>query len=135
MAGANNSSPGARGMIPASATAASRGCCAVINRYDGAFVLGRRAGSAHTGWRGAPNNTRRWLVGYGSRGHRSGRLRRVAPGGEFMEEREVRPTVDGGPADCRLLEMPELPEVETIVQDIRPDLVGRTIRRASLSHV
>jgi len=31
--------------------------------------------------------------------------------------------------------MPELPEVETIVQDIRPDLVGRTIRRASLSHV
>lgn len=31
--------------------------------------------------------------------------------------------------------MPELPEVETIVQDIRPDLVGRTIRRATLSHV
>lgn len=30
--------------------------------------------------------------------------------------------------------MPELPEVETIVRDIRPALVGRTIRRASLSH-
>ena len=30
--------------------------------------------------------------------------------------------------------MPELPEVETIVRDIRPDLVGRTIRQASLSH-
>src|SRR5262245_9073344 len=31
--------------------------------------------------------------------------------------------------------MPELPEVETIVQDIRPDLVGRTIRQATLSHI
>ncbi len=30
--------------------------------------------------------------------------------------------------------MPELPEVETIVRDIRPRLVGRTITRASLSH-
>jgi formamidopyrimidine-DNA glycosylase len=30
--------------------------------------------------------------------------------------------------------MPELPEVETIVRDIRPALLGRTIRRASLSH-
>ena len=30
--------------------------------------------------------------------------------------------------------MPELPEVETIVRDIRPALVGRTIREASLSH-
>src|SRR3954464_3232856 len=30
--------------------------------------------------------------------------------------------------------MPELPEVETIVRDIRPALVGRTIRRVSLSH-
>src|SRR5215210_6977468 len=30
--------------------------------------------------------------------------------------------------------MPELPEVETIVRDIRPALVGRRIRRVSLSH-
>jgi formamidopyrimidine-DNA glycosylase len=30
--------------------------------------------------------------------------------------------------------MPELPEVETIVRDIRPALVGRTIRQAKLSH-
>lgn len=30
--------------------------------------------------------------------------------------------------------MPELPEVETIVRDIRPDLVGRRIRRVTLSH-
>lgn len=30
--------------------------------------------------------------------------------------------------------MPELPEVETIVRDIRPALVGRTIRRVILSH-
>jgi formamidopyrimidine-DNA glycosylase len=30
--------------------------------------------------------------------------------------------------------MPELPEVETIVRDIRPALVGRTIRRVMLSH-
>jgi formamidopyrimidine-DNA glycosylase len=30
--------------------------------------------------------------------------------------------------------MPELPEVETIVRDIRPALVGRRIVRASLSH-
>ena len=30
--------------------------------------------------------------------------------------------------------MPELPEVETIVRDLRPQLVGRTIRRAVLSH-
>ena len=30
--------------------------------------------------------------------------------------------------------MPELPEVETIVRDLRPELVGRTILRASLSH-
>ena len=30
--------------------------------------------------------------------------------------------------------MPELPEVETIVRDIRPRLLGRTIERASLSH-
>jgi len=30
--------------------------------------------------------------------------------------------------------MPELPEVETIVRDIRPALVGRSIRRVKLSH-
>ena len=30
--------------------------------------------------------------------------------------------------------MPELPEVETIVRDIRPGLVGRTILSARLSH-
>lgn len=30
--------------------------------------------------------------------------------------------------------MPELPEVETIVREVRPALVGRTIRRVSLSH-
>ena len=30
--------------------------------------------------------------------------------------------------------MPELPEVETIVRDLRPSLVGRTILRAVLSH-
>jgi formamidopyrimidine-DNA glycosylase len=30
--------------------------------------------------------------------------------------------------------MPELPEVETIVQDLRPSLVGRTIASARLSH-
>ena len=30
--------------------------------------------------------------------------------------------------------MPELPEVETIVRDLRPHLVGRTIRSAKLSH-
>src|SRR6185436_5055066 len=30
--------------------------------------------------------------------------------------------------------MPELPEVETIVRDIRPALRGRTFRHASLSH-
>nr|MBA3660079.1 formamidopyrimidine-DNA glycosylase [Gemmatimonadales bacterium] len=30
--------------------------------------------------------------------------------------------------------MPELPEVETIVRDIRPALLGRTIVRARLSH-
>jgi formamidopyrimidine-DNA glycosylase len=30
--------------------------------------------------------------------------------------------------------MPELPEVETIVRDLRPALVGRTIRHAALSH-
>ncbi len=30
--------------------------------------------------------------------------------------------------------MPELPEVETIVRDLRPRLVGRTIRNAALSH-
>jgi formamidopyrimidine-DNA glycosylase len=30
--------------------------------------------------------------------------------------------------------MPELPEVETIVRDIRPALCGRTFRRVSLSH-
>ena len=30
--------------------------------------------------------------------------------------------------------MPELPEVETIVRDIRPSLLGRTFRRVSLSH-
>jgi len=30
--------------------------------------------------------------------------------------------------------VPELPEVETIVRDIRPRLVGRTIERAALSH-
>jgi formamidopyrimidine-DNA glycosylase len=30
--------------------------------------------------------------------------------------------------------MPELPEVETIVRDLRPQLVGRTIRRVRLSH-
>ncbi|MDZ4865656.1 MAG: bifunctional DNA-formamidopyrimidine glycosylase/DNA-(apurinic or apyrimidinic site) lyase [Gemmatimonadota bacterium] len=31
--------------------------------------------------------------------------------------------------------MPELPEVETMVRDIRPILLGRTIRKASLSHI
>ena len=31
--------------------------------------------------------------------------------------------------------MPELPEVETIVQDLRPTLLGRSIVRAELSHV
>jgi formamidopyrimidine-DNA glycosylase len=30
--------------------------------------------------------------------------------------------------------MPELPEVETIVRDLRPSLVGRQVRRVSLSH-
>lgn len=30
--------------------------------------------------------------------------------------------------------MPELPEVETIVRELRPRLVGRTIERATLSH-
>jgi formamidopyrimidine-DNA glycosylase len=30
--------------------------------------------------------------------------------------------------------MPELPEVETIVRDLRPALIGRTIRSATLSH-
>lgn len=30
--------------------------------------------------------------------------------------------------------MPELPEVETIVRDLRPELVGRRIERARLSH-
>ncbi len=30
--------------------------------------------------------------------------------------------------------MPELPEVETIVRDIRPEVVGRTVVRATLSH-
>ena len=30
--------------------------------------------------------------------------------------------------------MPELPEVETIVRDIRPSLVGRRIDRVTLSH-
>lgn len=30
--------------------------------------------------------------------------------------------------------MPELPEVETIVRDIRPEVVGRTVLRATLSH-
>ena len=30
--------------------------------------------------------------------------------------------------------MPELPEVETIVRDIRPALLGRTLGRVSLSH-
>ena len=30
--------------------------------------------------------------------------------------------------------MPELPEVETIVQDLRPSLVGRTVASARLSH-
>ena len=30
--------------------------------------------------------------------------------------------------------MPELPEVETIVRDIRPGLVGRRIVRVTLSH-
>ena len=30
--------------------------------------------------------------------------------------------------------MPELPEVETIVRDIRPALVGRRIDRVALSH-
>jgi formamidopyrimidine-DNA glycosylase len=30
--------------------------------------------------------------------------------------------------------MPELPEVETIVQDLRPSLIGRTIASARLSH-
>ncbi|MEO8636854.1 MAG: DNA-formamidopyrimidine glycosylase family protein, partial [Gemmatimonadales bacterium] len=31
--------------------------------------------------------------------------------------------------------MPELPEVETMVRDVRPILLGRTIRQASLSHI
>lgn len=31
--------------------------------------------------------------------------------------------------------MPELPEVETIVQDLRPTLLGRAIVRAELSHI
>ena len=31
--------------------------------------------------------------------------------------------------------MPELPEVETIVRDIRPQVLGRTVVRAALSHV
>ena len=31
--------------------------------------------------------------------------------------------------------MPELPEVETIVRDIRPEVLGRTVVRAALSHV
>ncbi|HEX5003767.1 MAG TPA: DNA-formamidopyrimidine glycosylase [Gemmatimonadales bacterium] len=30
--------------------------------------------------------------------------------------------------------MPELPEVETIVRDLRPALLGRTVERASLAH-
>src|SRR3954465_4860561 len=30
--------------------------------------------------------------------------------------------------------MPELPEVETIVRDIRPALIGRRIQRVTLSH-
>ena len=30
--------------------------------------------------------------------------------------------------------MPELPEVETIVRDIRPQVLGRTVVRAALSH-
>ena len=30
--------------------------------------------------------------------------------------------------------MPELPEVETIVRDIRPEVLGRTVVRAQLSH-
>src|ERR671933_315783 len=30
--------------------------------------------------------------------------------------------------------MPELPEVETIVRDLRPSLLGRRIRRVTLSH-
>jgi formamidopyrimidine-DNA glycosylase len=30
--------------------------------------------------------------------------------------------------------MPELPEVETIVRDLRPSLVGRRVRRVTLSH-
>ena len=30
--------------------------------------------------------------------------------------------------------MPELPEVETIVRDIRPALLGRRLDRVSLSH-
>ena len=30
--------------------------------------------------------------------------------------------------------MPELPEVETIVRDIRPEVLGRTVVRAALSH-
>ena len=30
--------------------------------------------------------------------------------------------------------MPELPEVETIVRDIRPALIGRQLRQVSLSH-
>ena len=30
--------------------------------------------------------------------------------------------------------MPELPEVETIVRDIRPEVLGRTVVRATLSH-
>jgi formamidopyrimidine-DNA glycosylase len=30
--------------------------------------------------------------------------------------------------------MPELPEVETMVRDLRPRVVGRRIERVSLSH-
>ena len=40
----------------------------------------------------------------------------------------------GGTSGGERRSVPELPEVETIVRDLRPRLVGRTIIRATLSH-
>jgi formamidopyrimidine-DNA glycosylase len=51
---------------------------------------------------------------------------------ETRSFRWLKPRLRSPPVD--LEPMPELPEVETIVQDIRPALVGRTIREVSLSH-
>ena len=50
---------------------------------------------------------------------------RLAGSGAALSARPSA-TVSGG--------MPELPEVETIVRDLRPALIGRRIVRASLSH-